>query len=250
MADGSILRLNSLSKSFGGLKAVDQVSLDVPRESIFGLIGPNGSGKTTLFNCVLGVLHPDSGSVWYSGKRIDGLAPFRIARLGIGRTFQQVRLFRELTIMENMAIAAMGAGLREWKQRAQSILDDLGILTKIDEDRALNLSVGQQKLLSLAMSLLVDSELIMLDEPCAGINPSIVSVMKKMFETYKQQGKTFIIIEHNIPFIMDTCDRIAVLHLGHKLAEGTPASIGSDRNVLKAYLGRKHTVEGEDVSSH
>ena len=233
----SKLEVKNLSKAFGGLQAVNHVSFSIPQGAVTGLIGPNGSGKTTLFNCITRLLRPESGTVSYNGERIDHLPSYKIARKGIRRTFQEVRLFKELTVTENMGIAAMGAGLHKWKERARESLDRLRIFEKAEE-KCINLSVGQQKLVELAMCLMVNSDFIMLDEPVAGVNPVIEDQISTHIQRCKEEGKTFLIIEHDIPFIMTISDTIVVLHLGEKLVEGRPEEIQKNDQVLQAYLGR------------
>lgn len=232
--------VRNLSKTFGGLKALDQVSFSVSTGAIMGLIGPNGSGKSTLFNCVTKVLKPDSGQVYLDGARIDGLPAYRIARRGVGRTFQEVRLFRELSVMENMAIAAMGAGIHRWRRRALEALTRLEVPEKAEEKCA-DLSVGQQKLIELAICMMVGNDFIMLDEPVAGVNPVIVKKITDHIKQCKREGKTFLIVEHDIPFIMGLSDRLTVLHLGEKLAEGEPTEIRENKEVLDAYLGTRES---------
>lgn len=231
------LTVENLSKAFGGLQAVNNVSFSILAGTVKGLIGPNGSGKTTVFNCVTRLLKPDSGSVFLDGERIDHLPSYQIARKGIRRTFQEVRLFLELTVMENMATAAMGAGIHRWKEQAEESLERMGVLEKA-EDKCANLSVGQQKLVELAMCLMVDSDFMMLDEPVAGVNPVIVDRITDYIRQCRKEGKTFLIIEHDIPFIMNISDTIAVLHLGEKLIEGNPEEVRRNDQVLQAYLGR------------
>jgi len=231
------LEVNNIKKAFGGLQAVNDVSFSISRGSVTGLIGPNGSGKTTLFNCITKLLKPDSGSVFFNGQRVDHLSSFKIARQGIRRTFQEVRLFKELTVMENMGIAAMGARVHGWKERAASSLERMGVLEK-KEAKCITLSVGQQKLVELAMCLMVESDFIMLDEPVAGVNPVIEDRILQQIQECKAEGKTFLVIEHDIPFIMGISDAIIVLHLGEKLAEGKPSEIQENDQVLHAYLGR------------
>jgi ABC-type branched-subunit amino acid transport system ATPase component len=233
----SKLEVKNICKSFGGLQALNKVSFSIPRGIVMGLIGPNGSGKTTLFNCITKFLKPDSGNIFLDGAMIDYLPSYKIARKGIGRTFQEVRLFRELTVIENMAIAAMGARVHGWQNKTRESLERMGIPEKLNE-KCITLSVGQQKLVELAMCLMVDCNFIMLDEPIAGVNPVIVERIKNYINQSKKEGKTFLVIEHDIPFIMDISDRIVVLHLGEKLVEGTPKEIQENDQVLQAYLGR------------
>jgi ABC-type branched-subunit amino acid transport system ATPase component len=231
------IKIENLSKTFGGLQAVKNVSFSIPPGTVKGLIGPNGSGKTTLFNCITKLLKPDSGAVVYNGSRIDHLPSYKIARRGIRRTFQEVRLFQDLTVMENMAAAAMGAGIKKWKHRAEESLERMRLPEKANEP-CINLSVGQQKLVELAMCLMVDSDFIMLDEPVAGVNPVIVDRIIDYINQCREDGKTFLIIEHDIPFIMNMSDTIVVLNVGEKLMEGNPKDVQENDLVLQAYLGK------------
>ena len=231
------LTVENLSKAFGGLQAVNNVSFSISPGTVKGLIGPNGSGKTTLFNCITRLLKPDSGTVCFDGERIDHLPSYQIARRGIRRTFQEVRLFLELSVMENMATAAMGAGIHHWHERARESLDRMGVF-EMAEAKCMHLSVGQQKLVELAMCLMVDSDFMMLDEPVAGVNPVIVDRIIQYIKQCREEGKTILVIEHDIPFIMDVSDTIVVLHLGEKLIEGNPGEVQRDDQVLQAYLGR------------
>jgi ABC-type branched-subunit amino acid transport system ATPase component len=231
------LTVENLSKAFGGLQAVNNVSFSIRKGTVMGLIGPNGSGKTTVFNCVTKLLKADSGNVSLDGQRIDHLPSYQIARRGIRRTFQEVRLFLELTVMENMATAAMGAGIHRWREKAKESLDRMGVPEKAEE-KCMHLSVGQQKLVELAMCLMVDSDFMMLDEPVAGVNPVIVDRITDYIRQCREEGKTFLIIEHDISFIMSISDTIAVLHLGEKLIEGNPEEVRRNEQVLQAYLGR------------
>jgi neutral amino acid transport system ATP-binding protein len=236
----SPLQICGLVKTFGGVRALDGVSFSVPDGSIVGLIGPNGSGKTTLANCVAGLHRPDAGSIWYQDRRIDKLAPFQIARLGIGRTFQTGRLFPKLTVLENVLLARrqrLSSGVR---LHGMTCLETLGIGGLADEEAG-TLSVGQQRLLELAMNLMAEPAVWMLDEPVAGVHPNLRSVIKSHITRFRKDGKTFLIIEHNIPFILGICDHIVVLHLGRKIAEGPPREVMRNERVLDAYLGRSWT---------
>ena len=247
----ALLSVRGLEKRFGGLKAVDACSFEVPEGSITALIGPNGSGKTTVFNLIGGTMPPDAGEVWFAGERIDGLRSWRRAHRGIGRTFQITRLFREMTVLENVV-----APLREFRfgqlnagavsgpeaARAEELLDFVGMRAFRDQ-RAAALSYGQQKLVELAQILMLDPKLIMLDEPAGGINPTLIDRMGDMIRELNAQGKTFLIVEHNMPFVLGLCDPVLVLASGTCICHGTPAHIQKDPRVLDAYLGADFVLE-------
>jgi ABC-type branched-subunit amino acid transport system ATPase component len=233
-----ILRVAGLGKAFGGLRAVHECSFEVAPGTAVGLIGPNGSGKTTIFNLIMSLLRPDAGAVFYNDQRIDGLPPWQIARRGIGRTFQSVRLFRDLTVHDNLAIAAMGRGRADWEPDGRRWLERME-LAHLSEHAAGTLSVGQQRLLELAMNLLVDPAFLMLDEPLAGVNPVIRRRIGEIVQSLRAEGRTFLIIEHNMPFVMQLCDKIVVLDHGEKIAEGPPATIRADARVVDALLGAR-----------
>jgi ABC-type branched-subunit amino acid transport system ATPase component len=233
-----ILRVAGLGKAFGGLRAVHECSFEVAPGTAVGLIGPNGSGKTTIFNLIMSLLRPDAGAVFYNDQRIDGLPPWQIARRGIGRTFQSVRLFRDLTVHDNLAIAAMGRGRGDWEPDGRRWLERME-LAHLSEHAAGTLSVGQQRLLELAMNLLVEPAFLMLDEPLAGVNPVIRRRIGEIVQNLRAEGRTFLIIEHNMPFVMQLCDKIVVLDHGEKIAEGPPATIRADARVVDALLGAR-----------
>jgi ABC-type branched-subunit amino acid transport system ATPase component len=233
-----ILRVAGLGKAFGGLRAVHECSFDVAPGTAVGLIGPNGSGKTTIFNLIMSLLRPDAGAVFYNDERIDGLPAWKIARRGIGRTFQSVRLFRDLTVHDNLAIAAMGRGRTDWEPDGRRWLERME-LAHLSEQAAGTLSVGQQRLLELAMNLLVEPAFLMLDEPLAGVNPVIRRRIGEIVQSLRAEGRTFLIIEHNMPFVMQLCDKIVVLDHGEKIAEGPPAAIRADPRVVDALLGAR-----------
>jgi ABC-type branched-subunit amino acid transport system ATPase component/ABC-type branched-subunit amino acid transport system permease subunit len=247
----ALLEVKGLEKHFGGLRAVNGCSFEVPEGSITALIGPNGSGKTTVFNLIGGTMRPDAGEVWFDGERIDGLRSWRRAYRGIGRTFQITRLFREMTVLENVV-----APLREFRfgqlnagavsgpeaERAEELLDFVGMRAFRDQ-RAEALSYGQQKLVELAQILMLDPRLIMLDEPAGGINPTLVERMGDMIRELNAQGKTFLIVEHNMPFVLGLCDPVLVLASGSCICRGTPAHIQKDPRVLDAYLGADFVLE-------
>ncbi|MFO1079370.1 MAG: ATP-binding cassette domain-containing protein [Reyranellaceae bacterium] len=230
------LKAVGLSKRFGGLVAVDRLSLSVEPGSVVGIIGPNGSGKSTVFNLIMGVETPDAGEVHYDGRRIDGWKLHRLARLGIGRTFQEVKIFRDLPVWENLEIAAIGRGLADWQARGRSWLTEMGIAHLTDEP-ADSLSIGQQRLLELAMNLLVEPELLLLDEPLAGVHPVVRNRIGAVIRAQRAAGRTFLLIEHDMRFVMEICDRLIVLQQGRKIAEGPPDAVRADEGVIRALLG-------------
>ena len=246
-----LLEVKGLSKHFGGVKAVDDANLVVPQGSITALIGPNGSGKTTAFNLIDGTMTASAGEVWFDGRRIDRLPPYRRAHLGLARTFQITRLFREMSVLENVV-----APLRSfsWRQlnasamrgdeaaRAEEVLTFVGMERFVDQ-KAAELSYGQQKLVELAQVLMLDPKLILLDEPAGGINPTLIERMGEMIRTLNRQGTTFLIVEHNMPFVLGLCDPVLVLARGTCICEGTPEHVQKDSRVLDAYLGEDFVVE-------
>jgi len=250
----TILRVDRVSKSFGGLMAVNDLSVEVLEGTITGLIGPNAAGKTTLFNLIAGLYKPDKGTIYYQNERIDGLPPHKIFHKGICRTFQIARELKHMTVLENLMLVPSGqagenllytwfqpwrvrAQERELREKALGVLDFVN-LTDLKDEYAGNLSVGQKRLLELARTLMADPQLILLDEPGAGVNPTL---LKRLVEYIRrlafERGATIFLIEHDMDLVMSTCDPVVVMNSGEKLAEGPPEIIRRDPRVLEAYLG-------------
>ena len=231
-----LLTVDGVSKRFGNLQAVNEMTLSIKTGKITGLIGPNGAGKTTLFNLITGVLTPDSGKIFFSGEDITHLKPYQIARKGIGRSWQLIRIFSKMTVLENLMIAAnlkQGNAL----EYAMELLDLFG-LTQEKGNYAGELSVGQQKMLSIARILMLDAELMLLDELAAGVNPPEQDKMMEVIHGLcDQKGKTFFIIEHDMDVIMGHCDRVICMNFGEKIAEGSSREVQEDKKVIEAYFG-------------
>lgn len=254
-----LLSVQSLGKSFGGLKAVNDCSFEVRRGTITGLIGPNGAGKTTMFGLISGFHRPDSGRVYFKGKDITGLAPHVIFRHGLSRTFQIPREHKSMTVVENlMLVPANQLGERIWnpllrpgavrnqerdiRRQAMEVLDFLD-LTHVAEEFAGNLSGGQKKLLELARTLMAKPELVLLDEPAAGVNPTLMGkIREKIDQLRDEMGITFLLIEHDMNLVMGLCNPVVVMNQGTRLAYGPPESVRTNPLVLEAYLGGQYAA--------
>jgi ABC-type branched-subunit amino acid transport system ATPase component len=235
-ADGMILSIDNVTKRFGGVLALGGVTLKIPENRIVGLIGPNGSGKTTLFNVITGMDRPTSGRILLRGTEVSNLPPHRINQLGIGRTFQLTRLFGQMTVLENMLVVGRGDGVSN-RARASDLLDFVQ-LRGVSNEYADNLSYGQQKLLEFVRLLMVDPALILLDEPFAGVNPTMADHLRGRLRVLAEQGKTLFITDHEVRAMMALCSEIFVLDYGRIIAHGTPEAIRSDEQVVEAYFGR------------
>jgi len=231
-----ILKIEEVVKKFGEVPALDHCSFDIERGSITGLIGPNGAGKTTLFNLITGVLQPDTGHVYFKGEDITGKKPHEIARKGVGRTYQIIKVFPGMTLLENLIVVGKGKE-SSVIERAMELLDLVKLGDK-KEDYASELSFGQQKLLSLAQVLMLDAELILLDEPAAGINPTLQNELMTLIHQLNSQGKTFMIVEHDMNVIMSHCGHAIALNYGQKIAEGTCKEIQDNETLLEHYFGK------------
>ena len=247
-----VLKVSNLKKAYGAIQAVGGVSFEVMPGEIFGVIGPNGSGKTTMFNSVLGQIKPDAGTITLNGKDVTQAGPLELNRLGVGRTFQTLQVFGKMTVRDNLIVAAQehsgsmfsrifaptDSGLGD---KADALIEQFRIRHVADK-KAGELSYGQQKLVDIAMAFMSEPSLVLLDEPCAGVNPSLVGGISTLLKELNRNPKfgkksSFVVIEHNMDFVMDLCHRIMVMVEGQVMAIGTPAEIRGNRQVLEAYLG-------------
>jgi branched-chain amino acid transport system ATP-binding protein len=248
----SLLKVTHLKKSYGAIQAVGGVSFEVQPGEIFGVIGPNGSGKTTLFNSMLGQIKPDEGQIELNGKDVTKLGPLELSRRGVGRTFQTLQVFGKMTVRDNLIVAAQEHNGSMWSRmfapsdsglgdKADALIKQFRI-EHVADLKAGTLSYGQQKLVDIAMAFMSEPDLVLLDEPCAGVNPSLVGGISTLLKDLNRNPKfgkksSFVVIEHNMDFVMDLCHRIMVMVEGKVLAIGTPAEIRGNKQVLDAYLG-------------
>jgi neutral amino acid transport system ATP-binding protein len=254
-----LLEISTVSKSFGGIRALDACSLEIPEGGISGLIGPNGSGKTTLFNVITGYQPVRDGAVRFKGRPITNFSPDKVFRLGIGRTFQLTRVFGRLNVLDNMLVAAQhqhrwlssafrSPGSHGERRRALELLEFVGI-ARLSNDAAETLSYGQRKLLELAYVLMADPAVLLLDEPAGGVNPTLVNQLAERIRQLNGEGHTFLIVEHNMEFVMALCQQITVMNQGSAILTGTPDRVRSDPRVLDAYLGGVDEDEDEDIDA-
>ncbi len=249
----SLLEVYHISKSFGGELVLENLDLGIERNTIVGLIGPNGAGKTTLINILTGILKPNSGEIFFRGENITGLKPHELARIGIARTFQTTRLFNERTVLENILMVQLPAVISDQKKsffnnltgrkinsdKAEELLHFVG-LSSYRDSQAKNIPFAQQRFLAIGLALAINPEILTLDEPVAGMNPSEVQEMIYLIQRIWNQGKTILLVEHNMRMVMSCCQSIVVLNYGKKIDEGTPEEITKSKIVIQAYLGEKN----------
>lgn len=232
----TLLEVSALERRFGGVRAVDGISFSVPQGAIVGLCGPNGSGKTTTFNCITGTDRANAGSIAFRSREIRSADPYVISRLGIGRTFQIVRIFGELTALENLVAVSRVANDYERLEGAVRALETVG-LAHMEDTLAGSLSFGQKKLLELARVMLLDPALLLMDEPAAGVNPALLERLIALLKRFNAEGRSILIVEHNMRVISELCEWVYVLDHGRVMAQGTPDEVRNDPHVQQAYLG-------------